>query len=188
MAKMKTQDKSPEPSDQDDGEAPKLRLNVSAVGPRVGAYVIDFIICIIIVEVLQLTLFKFQYFTGDRADILNAVKSRDIGSLLGFIDLSQVTLLAVVEYVVLFLYFGLLGGLNKGQTIGQVIIKRRAVREQDGQPIGLKEGLLNAITKANLLLLVIDLIAGSVSQKNRPLRQVRLVQRLTSEVIVKKTS
>jgi uncharacterized RDD family membrane protein YckC len=170
------------------GQGAHLRLRVADVAPRVAAYIIDIIILVIIVNVLELIpIFQFNILPASDVQIEQAASSGNSNALLALINWGQVALEEVFSFVIYFLYFGLLETYNKGQTIGKLALKLRSVRERDGQPVGPQQGFVNAITKSQFLLLIIDLLIGLLSQRNPNLRQIRLAQRLTGEVVIKIT-
>ncbi len=94
----------------------------------------------------------------------------------------------VKSFLLYFAYFTLLEIYNKGQTIGKALLGLQSVSETNGAPVSGKQAVLNAIMKSDFILLLIDLIVGLLTQKKANLKQIRLVQRLTGVVIIKKNA
>ena len=181
------------PEVQVPGGQARTRLQVGGIGARIGAYIID----IIIVGVLENLLMRIPPFSflniGNLFPNYQAIQTalqnyQATGT--GQIPTLQINfvilgLFLLFWFSIYFLYFGLLETYKKGQTIGKVIFSLRSVNEQDGNPVTAKSAFLNSITKGSGFLLVMDLIIGYFSQKNIVLKQIRFVQRKTSEVVVK---
>ncbi|HMF31279.1 MAG TPA: RDD family protein, partial [Candidatus Lokiarchaeia archaeon] len=177
---------------EEPGEQTHLRLRVADVGPRVLAYVIDVVILELLLLVLgYIPIFQFNTFYGTEADLINAISSGDPNAILALVNWSQFALSYLFDWSIYFIYFGILESY-KGRTLGKAILSLRSVKERDGQPISSREGLLNSIAKSfglsfYFIPLIIDVILGAATQKNRTLRQIRLGQRLSGEVVIKVT-
>ncbi|MHA1669019.1 MAG: RDD family protein [Promethearchaeota archaeon] len=86
-----------------------------------------------------------------------------------------------------FFYFWLLETLNKGQTLGRLVVKIRAVDEKTLKPAKLTSYFINNVTKATPFL-VFDLLMGIIVNINSTgivKKRLRIVQNITEIAIIK---
>ena len=158
---------------------PKKTLRVADTVPRVVAFIVDSIVISIFAWVLRsiFPVLTFTYYEMSMTDYSIRITSY-----------SNMFANIILSFLYYFLYFTLFELYNKGQTAGKALLGIQSVNEKNGNPVGPKQAVLNAITKSSFILLLLDLFIGVCVQKQPNLKQIRLVQRLTHEVIIKKNA
>jgi len=91
----------------------------------------------------------------------------------------------LIGYVIAVLYLWLLESLNKGQTLGKMAMKLRTVNEQTlevSKSIG--DYLVNNLLKGHLVLMIIDFVAGMITNSGDPKQRFRIMQNASNTVVI----
>lgn len=139
-------------------EARQAKYEIATTGERLVALIIDLIVIAILSGPVR---FVFPPFPG------RGVVSWLLGG------------------VVALLYYFLFERFNKGTTIGKALMGLRSVREKNYKPVKPKAAFYNAFAKAYFLIL--DILLGVLTHDDGDQKhQIRLVQRATKTLVVKK--
>ncbi len=84
-----------------------------------------------------------------------------------------------------FLYFWLIESINKGQTIGKMIIHLRTVDKDTLVSPSIVKSLLNNILKWFPPFFILDLIIGVIVNIGDPQKRLRIAQNLSNTVVIR---
>ena len=134
-------------------------MEYAKAGRRIGAWVIDIVIILIITNLLM-TLFFWT------------------------IDIPFYFIFQIVAYLIGLFYFCVLESIN-GQTLGKLIVRLRTVDEDTLEVCNFIDNLKNCILKCHWLLCLLDFVIGIIKNSDDPKKRIRLMQNISNTVVIK---
>jgi len=131
----------------------EIEYRLAGAGSRLAAFIIDFIIQIVICLLLA-AVFFLSYGTFEYRDIFSNTEGWSLG------------LLIISWFLVYFCYFIVCEMLMNGQSIGKKIFGLRVIKD-NGQPVGLQESLVRNLFRAVLDIIYIGLFFILFSPKHK---------------------